>query len=87
MPDTLEATEVDLELIFDEESEEADNIRHFFSKEDLDKQLFTGVAITALCGFVKTDLANPSAGGDVCPKCLWIYNNVVGTNLPNGGNE
>lgn len=87
MADTLERTEtdIDLEALFNEESEDVSNIRHFFRKEDMDEQLLTGKAITALCGFIKTDLANPAAGGDVCPKCVFIYDNIVGTNLPNGG--
>lgn len=37
-----------------------DKNRHYFKKEDMDRNLLDGVAITAICGFIKVGLACPS---------------------------
>ncbi len=56
-----------------------DGHRHYFRKEDLDRNLLDGAAITALCGFVKEGLAHPDTSLPVCEGCHWVYENVVGT--------
>lgn len=56
-----------------------DEHRHYFRKDDLDRNLFDGAAIEALCGFVKEGLAHPDANLPVCEGCAWVYENVVGT--------
>lgn len=55
--------------------DESDGQRHFFRKEDMDRQLFEGVPITALCGYVREGLVNPASDAPVCKKCQWIYEN------------
>lgn len=54
-----------------------DEFRHYFKKDDLDRNLLDGVAIMAMCGFVKEGLAHPDTALPVCEKCKWIYENVM----------
>lgn len=51
-----------------------DEHRHYFRKKDLDAQLFEGISITALCGFVKDGLAHPDPPGlPVCEDCKAVW--------------
>lgn len=56
-----------------------DEHRHYFRKDDLDRNLLDGAAIEALCGFVKEGLAHVDINLPVCESCHWIYENVVET--------
>jgi hypothetical protein len=56
-----------------------DENQHHFRKVDLDKNLFDGVPITALCGFVKEGLARPDTEQPVCDSCHHIMETIVGT--------
>jgi len=60
-----------------------DDFKHYFTKDDLDRNLLEGVAIQAICGFIKEGLATPDIDNPVCPKCKWLYDNV----LPPGDDE
>lgn len=60
------------ELTITEDTSGSD-LRHFFSKEDLDLNLLEGARITALCGFVREGLANPAGNGPICEECHRIY--------------
>lgn len=49
-----------------------DRFAHYFSKKDLDKALFEGQEITALCG--KKDIPLREVGKyPVCPSCKEIW--------------
>ena len=54
-----------------------DEFRHYFKKDDLDRNLLDGAPITAVCGFVKGGLAHPDTSLPVCPRCAWLYENVM----------
>jgi hypothetical protein len=73
--DTMESTETTTEVVIEEELDPNDpnKFRHLFTKEDLDRNLFDGVAIQAICGFVKRGLANPASTLPFCEKCKFIY--------------
>lgn len=73
--DTLERP--DTVIVTEEQLDDESGFRHYFSKDDLDKNLFEGTPITAICGFVKVGLANPPANLPTCPKCKFLYDNVV----------
>jgi hypothetical protein len=64
------------------EPQDPDKVQHYFRKEEFDANLFEGTPMVALCGYVKTTPPKDIVGLDVCEKCLYIFENVVGTNLP-----
>lgn len=45
-----------------------DRFAHYYSKKDLDRAMFDGVSITALCGKVDRPLRGIE-GRTVCPDC------------------
>lgn len=73
--DIMENTETTTEVVIEEELDpnEPDKFRHFFTKEDLDRNLFDGAAIQAICGYVKKGLAHPDTSLPICEKCKFIY--------------
>jgi len=82
--DDIKTRTVEEQLLHDifsqESSNDEDVYRHYFHKKDLDAQLMNpGLTIYAFCGFKKDGLANPAAGGDICPKCIEKYNNLPPT--------
>lgn len=67
-----------------EEPGDHDLFSHYVRKTDILSAAVDGVPATALCG--KKWI--PTRDGEefpVCPECRDVYENVVGTNLPNGG--
>lgn len=62
-----------------------ERMAHYVKKDDIMRATVEGTPAVALCGKVWV----PNRDGQKfpkCPECHEIYENVVGTNLPNGGN-
>lgn len=72
---------IDNDVTFEVEHLESDtppdDYNHYFTKKDLDANLLEGKPIKAMCGFVKEGLASPNLDKPTCPKCKWIYENVM----------
>ena len=86
MPETLDLTEIDIDLeaLYNEDIDDS-KTKHFFLKTLLELNALTGEPIEALCGFISKGKVDLGAGHDMCPKCVFIFENVVGTNRPDGG--
>lgn len=76
-PVLVESTAIDQLLDTLESDTPPDKFRHFFKKDDLDLNLLEGKEIKAICGFIKKGLATPDIDLTTCPKCQWLYDNVV----------
>lgn len=63
-----------------------DRFQHYFYKKDINENLLTGKPMRALCGKVVAQQVDPK-GRTVCPECQEMMDTVVGSNLPNGGND
>lgn len=53
-----------------------DKFAHYFARKDLDRALFDGVEVTALCGKTTRPLAGIE-GRTVCPPCKEIYDQMI----------
>jgi len=73
--------DVDLEL---GEPGDHDLFSHYVKKEDIMRSAIEGVPATALCGKKWNPTRDPEKL-PICPDCHEIMENVVGTNLPGGG--
>jgi hypothetical protein len=86
MADSALLEKTDTDIVLDEELKEDDDApdeeAHFYRKSDLDRNLFDGAAIVALCGHIKRGLAHPNADLPTCEDCKYLMENVVGSNLP-----
>jgi hypothetical protein len=63
-----------------------DRFQHWFTKKAISDNLMDGKPMVALCGRVVLKQTDPK-GRTVCSECQDIYDNVVGTNLPNRGDD
>lgn len=57
-----------------------DRFQHYFRKADIEKNLFEGTPMKALCGKVVAQQVDPK-GRTICPECQDWMDNVVGSNL------
>jgi phosphomannomutase len=53
-----------------------DRFQHYFSKKDIENNIFFGKPMKALCGKVLERQVDPK-GRPVCDTCKYIYENVV----------
>lgn len=74
-------------LVEETEPEDPSKVAHYFEKVQFDKHIFEGKPMVALCGYVKTDTPQDFTQLPVCEPCKFLMENVVGTNLPGGGNN
>lgn len=50
-----------------------DEVKHYYKKDDLDRNLLLGEEIKALCGHIKKGLAHPGADLPACEECVKIW--------------
>lgn len=83
--DTLESTDT---TTITENAEPGDHERfsHYVKKEAIMDSAMTGKPVIALCKKIWTPGRDPQKF-PVCPECKDIYENVVGTGKPGGGDK
>lgn len=63
-----------------------DRFQHYFSKEAISANLLDGIPMRALCGKVVKQQVDPK-GRTICPTCIDMMENVVGSNRPEGDRD
>ena len=81
MADILERTQEDVKAVSNDGDH--DRFQHYFRKDDIEANLLDGKPMKALCGKVVARQVDP-LGRTICPECNYIYENVVGSNRPEG---
>lgn len=81
MSDLLERPKEDVKVTNDGDH---DRFQHYFHKKDIERNIFEGVPMRALCGKVVAQQVDPQ-GRTICSECQDIYDNVVGSNRTSGG--
>lgn len=80
MVDILEKPKEDVKVTNDGDH---DKFQHYFYKSDIERNIFDGVPMVALCGKTVRVQVDPK-GRTVCPECQRMMDEVVGSNRDAG---
>lgn len=80
MSDVLEKPDVDIKV---DNSGDHDRFQHYFYKTDIERNIFEGIPMTALCGKTVSRQVDPK-GRTVCQECQRMMDEVVGSNREAG---